>query len=75
MDANIKALKQSAKKALNKGLTFFGVPANTILVTLGCLLLVLLVSPLVTVILDSLTVHIMENVPGCAFGDYTFYHL
>ena len=74
MDLNIQSLKQSAKKTCNKGLTFFGVPANTILIFFGVLLLVLQLAPLVTVIIDTLTVHLMENVPNAKYGDMTFYH-
>lgn len=74
MDSNIKSLKQSAKKAFNKGLTFFGLPANTILVFFGILLLVLELAPLISVVIDTLTVHLMENVPNAHYGDMTFYH-
>ena len=74
MDLNIQSLKQSAKKTFNKGLTFFGVPANTILIFFGVLLLVLQLAPLVTVLIDTLTVHLMENVPNAKYGDMTFYH-
>ena len=74
MDLNIQSLKQSAKKTCNKGLTFFGVPANTILIFFGVLLLVLQLAPLVTVLIDTLTVHLMENVPNAKYGDMTFYH-
>ena len=74
MDLNIQSLKQSAKKTFNKGLTFFGVPANTILIFFGVLLLILQLAPLVTVIIDTLTVHLMETVPNAKYGDMTFYH-
>ena len=74
MDLNIQSLKQSAKKTCNKGLTFFGVPAYTILIFFGVLLLVLQLAPLVTVLIDTLTVHLMENVPNAKYGDMTFYH-
>lgn len=72
MDLN--SFKMKAKRASNKCLTFFGVPANSILVIFGILLLILNFVPLIYVIMDAFTVHIMENVPGAMVGDLTFYH-
>jgi iron(III) transport system permease protein len=71
---NTDEFKLKIKKAANQGLTFFKVPANNILVFLGLLLLLLTIAPLVTVLMDTLTVHLMEYVPGKVYGDYTFYH-
>ena len=71
---SMNSFKMKSKKALNKGLTFFGVPANSILIILGFLLLILTLAPAITVFLDTLTVHMMENVPGATTGSLTFYH-
>ena len=67
------SLKKQGKKILNETVTFFGVPANTILIVLGILLLVLTITPAITVLLDTFKVHIMEYVPGKKTGDFTFY--
>ncbi len=67
------SLKKQGKKILNEMVTFFGVPANTILIVLGILLLVLTITPAITVLLDTFKVHIMEYVPGKKTGDFTFY--
>lgn len=71
---DLNSLKLKAKRALNKGLTFFGIPANTILVFFGIVLLILTFVPFISVVIDSFTVHLMENVPGAKPGDFTFYH-
>ena len=77
MEANtldLNSMKMKAKRALNRGLTFFGVPANTILVIFGFVLLLLTFVPFITILIDSFTVHMMESVPGAKPGDFTFYH-
>ena len=71
----LDSMKLKAKKAMNKGLTFFGLPANSILVIFGILLLILTFVPLIYVVIDSFTVHIMEAPAlGLATGSFTFAH-
>ena len=71
----LDSMKLKAKKAMNKGLTFFGLPANSILVVFGVLLLILTFVPLIYVVIDSFTVHIMEAPGlGLATGSFTFAH-
>ena len=71
----LDSMKLKAKKAMNKGLTFFGLPANSILVIFGVLLLILTFVPLIYVVIDSFTVHIMEAPSlGLATGSFTFAH-
>lgn len=67
------------KKGVNQTLTFFGVPANSILIIFGILLLALNIIPIFTVFIDSLTVHMSEYVPNgdggyLTTGSLTFYH-
>ena len=67
------------KKGWNNTKTFFGVPANSLLVFFGILLLVLNIVPIFSVLIDSFTVHEMENVPDgmggfLIAGDWTGYH-
>lgn len=67
------------KKGVNQTLTFFGVPANSILIIFGILLLALNIIPIFTVFIDSLTVHMSEYVPNgnggyLTTGSFTFYH-
>ena len=72
---NLDSMKLKAKKAMNRGLSFFGLPANSILVIFGILLLILTFVPLIYVVIDSLTVHIMEAPAlGLTVGDFTFAH-
>lgn len=72
---NFNSIKLNIKKGVNKGLTFFGLPANTILVFFGIILLILTFLPLLYVILDSFVVHLMEAAEtGLPVGSYTFYH-
>ena len=47
------SFKQSFKRGINKTLTFLGVPANTILILLGILLLLLNIEPLILLIRQS----------------------
>lgn len=57
-------------RGFNKTVTWFSNPANTILVTLGALLLVLNIVPIFSVFADAFTVHAMEYVPdGTEFGE------
>lgn len=63
-----------AKRFGNQVKTFFGVPANTILVAFGLLLLVLNIVPAISVITDTFLVHSYEYVPGKVAGDLTGYH-
>ena len=71
----LDSMKLKAKKAMNKGITFFGLPANSILVIFGVLLLILTFVPLIYVVIDSFTVHIMEAPAlGLATGSFTFAH-
>jgi iron(III) transport system permease protein len=63
------------RRAANKTLTFFGVPANTILVFFGLVLLFLNIAPLITVIVNTLTVYRFDfSVPGQNPGDWTGYY-
>jgi len=62
------------KKIGNQIKTFFGVPANTILVAFGLLLLVLNIVPLISVITDTVLVHDYEYVPNAVPGSLTWYH-
>lgn len=72
---NLDSMKLKAKKAMNRGLTFFGLPANSILVIFGVLLLILTFVPLIYVVIDSFTVHVMEAPSlGLAEGSFTFAH-
>ena len=71
----LDSMKLKAKKAMNKGITFFGLPANSILVIFGILLLILTLVPLIYVVIDSFTVHIMEAPAlGLTTGSFTFAH-
>ncbi|MCI6614612.1 MAG: iron ABC transporter permease [Mollicutes bacterium] len=51
-------------------------PANSILVIFGILLLFLTIAPLIYVIIDTFTVHMMEVplIPNSKIGDFTIYH-
>lgn len=72
---NLDSMKLKAKKAMNRGLTFFGLPANSILVIFGVLLLILTFVPLIYVVIDSFTVHVMEAPSlGLTEGSFTFAH-
>lgn len=72
---NLDSMKLKAKKAMNKGITFFGLPANSILIIFGILLLILTLVPLIYVVIDSFTVHIMESPAlGLTTGSFTFAH-
>ena len=72
---NLDSMKLKAKKAMNRGLSFFGLPANSILVIFGVLLLILTFVPLIYVVIDSFTVHFMEAPSlGLAAGSFTFAH-
>ena len=72
---NLDSMKLKAKKAMNRGLSFFGLPANSILVIFGVLLLILTFVPLIYVVIDSFTVHVMEAPSlGLAAGSFTFAH-
>ncbi len=62
------------KKDWNNAVTFFGIPANTLLVFFGILLLALNIVPIFTVFIDSFTVHEMEYVPNATTGSWTAYH-
>lgn len=70
--------RKTLKRGCHKTLTFLGVPANDILVFFGILLLLLNLAPMVTVLLDTFTVHMMEYVPlgegELASGSLTGYH-
>lgn len=71
--------KMKLRRAFNTTRTFFGVPANNILVLFGILLLILNVTPLISVLRDAFLVHDMEYVPdgtdmGLAAGSFTGYH-
>ena len=72
---NLDSMKLKAKKAMNRGLSFFGLPANSILVIFGVLLLILTFVPLIYVVIDSFTVDFMEAPSlGLAAGSFTFAH-
>ena len=72
---SLDSFKIKMKKTANKVLTFFGVPANSILVIFGILLLILTFIPLIYVIIDTFTVHLMESgAVGLPAGSFTFYH-
>lgn len=63
------------KKGFNKAVTFFGVPANTILILFGVLLLICNLVPFIVVIIDTFTVHLMEvSMVGLPRGSLTGYH-
>ena len=72
---NLNSLKLKVKKSVNKGLTFFGVPANSILIIFGIMLLVLTLIPMIYVIIDAFTIHLMEaGASGLPVGSWTLYH-
>ena len=68
--------KHTFSKWLNQGKTWFGMPANSILIIFGILLLFLTIAPLIYVIIDTFTVHMMEVplIPNSKIGDFTIYH-
>ena len=68
--------KHTFSKWLNQGKTWFGMPANSILVIFGILLLFLTIAPLIYVIIDTFTVHMMEVplIPNSKIGAFTIYH-
>lgn len=73
----LKKPKHTFSKWLNQGKTWLGVPANTILLFFGLILLFLTVLPLINVIIDTFTVHMMEVdfIDGDVHkGDFTLYH-
>jgi iron(III) transport system permease protein len=62
-------------KAANKTMTFFGVPANSILVFFGIILLFLNIAPIITVFIDTITVYRFDfSVPGQNPGELTGYY-
>jgi iron(III) transport system permease protein len=67
---------KKAKKFFNETKTYFGIPSNTILVFFGIILLFMTIVPLISVISDTLTVHMMETgwIPGSSVGDFTWQH-
>ena len=72
---NLNSFKLKVKKGVNKGLTFFGVPANSILIIFGIMLLILTLIPMIYVIIDAFTIHLMESgAAGLPVGSWTFYH-
>ena len=72
---NLNSFKLKVKKGVNKGLTFFGVPANSILIIFGIMLLILTLIPMIYVIIDAFTVHLMESgAAGLPVGSWTLYH-
>ena len=71
---NKPSFTKVVKRDLRKGLTFFGVPANTILVVFAIVLLILNIAPILSVFETSLTVGPNEFVPDAESGDWTFYH-
>ncbi len=71
---NVDSFKVKAKRFFNKQKTFFGVPANNILIIFGILLVILNFIPLFSVVLDSFTVHLMEANGVLTVGSYTFAH-
>ena len=60
----------------NRLKSFFRKPHNVILVSLAIILVYLTVIPMVTIILDTFTVHQSElmRVKGAKVGDFTLYH-
>ena len=68
--------KHTFSKWLNQGKTWFEMQANSILVIFGILLLFLTIAPLIYVIIDTFTVHMMEVplIPNSKIGDFTIYH-
>lgn len=79
----IQVIERNGRRVL----TFLGVPANTILILFGIMLLVLNVAPTITLIEDSFLVHSGEVIPGyigmdpfaddayyLKEGQYTIYH-
>ena len=60
------------KKGLNKTLTFFGVPANSILVLFGVLLLLLTLIPLVSILITTFSIKdpILGTVTGFTWDNY-----
>ena len=60
----------------NRIKSFFRKPHNVILVSLAIILVYLTVIPMVTIILDTFTVHQSElmRVKGAKVGDFTLYH-
>ncbi|MCF7944273.1 MAG: iron ABC transporter permease, partial [Spirochaetia bacterium] len=60
----------------NRFKTFIKKPHNIILVSLAFILIYLTVIPMITIILDTFTVHQAElmRVKGSQVGDFTLYH-
>ena len=60
----------------NRFTAFIKKPQNVILVTLACILTYLTIVPMITIILDTFTVHQSElmRVKGARVGDFTLYH-
>jgi iron(III) transport system permease protein len=74
-NGTISEFRQRFRKATNKTLTFFGVPANSILVFFGIILLFLNIAPIVTVFIDTITVYRFDfSVPGQNPGELTWYY-
>ena len=72
---NLNSFKLKVKKGVTKGLTFFGVPANSILIFFGIMLLILTLIPMIYVIIDAFTIHLMESgAAGLPVGSWTIYH-
>ncbi len=63
-------------KYRNRIISFFKKPHNVILVTLAFILIYLTIIPMITIILDTFTVHQSEmmRVKGSRAGDFTLYH-
>lgn len=63
---------KKVKKGANKTLTFFGVPANTILVFFGVLLLLLTLIPMVSILITTLAVKdpILGNITEFTWNNY-----
>ncbi len=67
-----KSFLKDVKKGLNKTLTFFGVPANTILVFFGVVLLLLTLIPTISIAITTLTVKdpILGTISGFTWSNY-----
>ncbi len=67
-----KNFLKDVKKGLNKTLTFFGVPANTILVFFGIVLLLLTLIPTISIAITTLTVKdpILGTISGFTWANY-----
>lgn len=68
---------ETIKRGGRRVKTYFSVPANTILVLFGMILLILNIAPIISLLENVFIVNETETVliPGSNAGDFTWYHL